>query len=106
MRYNSFIIQVIYEVLGVMPELISTYNARKFAFPELVVENKFGKKVLFGNFDKGCDKKHIIWERVSNIEPQLTWEMTKNQTLKKENYDMTDAYTCVLGHLRMNGIWD
>lgn len=105
MRYNSFIIQIIYEVLGVVPEMISTYNARKFAFPELVVENKMSKKVLFGNFDKGCDKKHIIWEKVSNLEPQLTWEMSKNQTLKKENYDMTDAYTCVLGQLRMNGVW-
>jgi hypothetical protein len=106
MRYNSFIIQIIYEVLGVVPEMISTYNARKFAFPELVVENKMSKKVLFGNFDKGCDKKHIIWEKVSNLEPQLSWEMSKNQTLKKENYDMTDAYTCVLGQLRMNSVWD
>jgi len=29
----------------------------------------------------------------------------KHQKLKKENYDMTDAYTCVLGGMRKCGDW-
>ena len=33
MRYNSFITRCIYEVLGIIPNFISTYNSRKFAFP-------------------------------------------------------------------------
>ena len=57
MRYNSFITRVIYETLGLIPEFISTYNSRKYAFPELFTENNKGKKVLFGKYDVGCDKK-------------------------------------------------
>jgi|TARA_B100000700_G_C15019639_1_gene845036 hypothetical protein len=105
LRYNSFIMKIIYEQLGIVPDLISTYNARKFAFPNLYKENKQGRKVLFGGYAKGCDKKHIIWQQVSDLEPHLTWNYTRNNTLKKENYDMCDAYTCVLGHMKQNKIW-
>jgi len=105
MRYNSFITRVIYDVLGIIPTYISTYNSRKFAFPNLFTENQKGKKVLFGNYEVGCDKKQIIWQQVSEKEPHLTWMHTRNNTLKKENFDMCDAYTCVLGHMKQNEIW-
>ena len=105
MRYNSFITRVIYDVLGLLPEFITTYESRRYAFPSLYTENKKGKKVLFGSYEKGCDKKHIIWEKVSRKETHLGWMFTRNNTLKKENYDMCDAYTCVLGHMNKNNIW-
>ena len=105
MRYNSFITRTIYNVLGIIPIFISTYNSRKFAFPDLVAENKKGRKVLFGNYDVGCDKKQIIWQQVSDKEPHLTWAYTRNNTLKKENFDMADAYTCVLGAMKQKDIW-
>ena len=105
MTYNSFITRTIYNVLGIIPIFISTYNSRKFAFPDLVAENKKGRKVLFGNYEVGCDKKNIIWQQVSNKEPHLTWAYTRNNTLKKENYDMCDAYTCVLGAMKQKDIW-
>jgi len=105
MRYNAFIMKIIHDVLGVIPELISTYDSRKFAFPSLFVENKKGKKVLFGGYEKGCDKKHIIWQKVSDQQPHITWGYTRNNTLKKENFDMTDAYACVLGHMQKNKLW-
>ncbi len=105
MRYNAFIMKTIHDVLGVIPELISTYNSRKFAFPDLFVENKKGKKVLFGAYDKGCDKKQIIWQKVSDQQPHIEWSLTRNNTLKKENFDMTDAYTCVLGYMKKNELW-
>ena len=105
MRYNAFIMKTIHDVLGVVPELISTYNSRKFAFPDLFVENKKGKKVLFGGYEKGCDKKHIIWQKVSDEQPHIEWSYTRNNTLKKENFDMTDAYACVLGHMKKNQLW-
>ena len=104
-RYNSFITRVIYDVLDILPEFISTYDSRKFAFPTLFTENKKGKKVLFGSYDKGCDKKHIIWQKVSDKESHLTWVYTRNNTLKKENYDMCDAYTCVLGQMNKTKVW-
>jgi hypothetical protein len=105
MRYNTLICYEIYNILGVIPEFISTYNSRKFAFPHLVQQNDKGKHVLFGGFEKDADKKVIIWELVAKREPQITWQYTKNNTLKKENYDMTDAYACTLGLMKMKEIW-
>lgn len=105
MRYNTLICKEVFDILGIIPEFISTYNSRKFAFPHLVQKNDKGKFVLFGGFDKDIDKKVIIWELVAKREPQVTWLYTKNNTLKKENYDQTDAYTAVLGYMKMKEIW-
>ena len=105
MRYNTLICREVYDVLGVIPELISTYNSRKFAFPHLVQKNDKGKFVLFGGFPKDIDKKVIIWELVAKREPQITWQYTKNNTLKKENYVQTDAYCAALGFMKMNEVW-
>ena len=105
MRFNSFICKEIYDILGIVPEFISTYNSRKFAFPELVQQNDKGKFVLFGGLPKDIDKKLIIWDLIAKKEPQITWQYTRNNTLKKENFDQTDAYCCVLGHMRQEQIW-
>jgi hypothetical protein len=91
--------------LGIIPEFISTYNSRKFAFPHLVKENQNGKFVLFGGFPKDCDKKMIIWELIAKKEPQIIWSYTKNNTLKKENFDQSDAYCCVLGYMKKEKLW-
>lgn len=105
LRFNSFVFKEIYNILGIVPEFISTYNSRKFAFPELVKENDKKKFVLFGGLPKDIDKKMIIWEKVAKKEPQIRWLYTKNNTLKKENFDQTDAYTCVLGFMKQKEIW-
>jgi hypothetical protein len=105
MRYNTLISKDIYDILGIVPNYISTYESRKNAFPWLVKENDKGKFVLFGGLPKDCDKKQIIWEQVSKREPQINWVYTKNNTLKKENYDMSDAYCCVLGFMKKENIW-
>jgi hypothetical protein len=105
LRFNSFVCKVIYDTLGIVPEFISTYNSRKFAFPELVQENDKGKHVLFGGLPKDIDKKMIVWEKVAKREPQIQWLYTKNNTLKKENFDQTDAYCCVLGYMNQEKIW-
>jgi RNase H-fold protein (predicted Holliday junction resolvase) len=105
LRYNTLISKEIYDILGIVPEYISTYNSRKNAFPWLVQDNGKGKYVLFGGHPKDCDKKQIIWEQVAKREPQINWVYTKNNTLKKENYDMSDAYCCVLGYMKQEKIW-
>ena len=105
LRYNSFVTKNIYDVLGIVPEFISTYNSRKFAFPQLIQVNDKGKMVLFGGMSKDTDKKHVIWDLVAKREPQITWQYTRNNTLKKENYDQTDAYCAVLGHMKSEKIW-
>jgi hypothetical protein len=105
MRFNTLVCKEVYDILGVVPQFISTYNSRKFAFPELVQENEKGKFVLFGGLPKTIDKKNIIWDLVAKKEPQITWQYTRNSTLKKENFDMTDAYACALGYMKMKEIW-
>jgi hypothetical protein len=88
-----------YNTLGIVPEYVSTYESRKRAFPELVQKNEKGKFVLFGGYPKDCDKKQIVWELVAKREPQIQWLYTRNNTLKKENFDMSDSYTVVLSYL-------
>jgi len=105
LRFNTLITKEIYDVLGIVPEFISTYNSRKNAFPELVQKNDKGKHVLFGGHPKNCDKKQIIWDLVAKREPQIQWQYTKNNTLKKENFDQSDAYCCVLGYMKQEKVW-
>ena len=120
LRFNGMICRSVYEVLNLVPEFISSYDARKFAFPELMEIRKVNKKgepysekeiekkqpVLFGGHPFDVDKKQIIWEKVNEREPQIVWVYDKHQRLSKENFDMTDAYACVLGQMRKEGKWE
>jgi hypothetical protein len=105
LRYNSMVTRSIYNILGIVPSYISTSNSRRFAWPQLVQKGKSNKEVLFGGVDKNADKKEIIWKMVSEAEPQIIWLYSKNNTLKKENFDQADAYTCVRGYMKMNKFW-
>jgi hypothetical protein len=102
LRYNTLILKNCYDVLGVLPTFISTYNARKFAFPDLVGKNDKGRNVLFGGYPKNIDKKHVIWEHVNSLFPEVKWLYGRTGALKKENYDMADAVATVIGHINMN----
>lgn len=104
-KFNGLISRVAYDVLDVMPEYIPTYDARSTAYPELVAEGKSGKPVLFGGLPMDIDKKMVIWEKVRAREPQLNWIYDKKNQLKKENFDMSDAYTVVLGAMKRDGLW-
>lgn len=104
-KFNGLISRVAYDVLGAMPEYISTYDARSNAYPELVAEGKSGKPVLFGGLPMDVNKKMVIWEKVREREPQLQWLMDKKNQLKKENFDMSDAYTVVIGVMKRDGLW-
>lgn len=101
LRYNTLILKNCYDILNIIPTFISTYQARKFAFPDLVGKNDNGKNVLFGGYPKNADKKHLIWERVNNVCPDIKWLYDKNGKLKKENYDMSDSVACVIGYVNM-----
>jgi len=105
LRYNSMISRSIYNILGIVPKYISTYNSRKYAWPELVQSNEKGKNVLFGGLPKDIDKKELIWKKVAEAEPQIVWLYTRNNTLKKECYDQADSYTCVQGYMKQEGLW-
>lgn len=120
LKFNGMISKVVSEVLNVIPEFISSNDARRYSFPELV-QKRTSKKdgtqltekqiekntpVLFGSYPFDVDKKQIIWDKVANLEPQIVWEYDKKQKLKKENFDMTDAYTCVRAAMCRENIWN
>jgi hypothetical protein len=119
LRFNGMICKSIYEVLNILPEFISSYDARKYAFPDLMdirllkksgeryTEKEIERKspVLFGGYPYDADKKMVIFEKVNEVEPQIVWLYNKHQKLTKENFDMTDAYTCVMGAMKKTGQW-
>jgi hypothetical protein len=101
LRYNTLILKVCYDTLGVLPIFISTYNSRKYAFPDLVGTNDKGKMVLFGGYPKDIDKKQVIWDHVNTLFPEIEWFYDKNGKLKKECFDMSDAVTTIIGYINM-----
>ena len=101
LRYNTMICKLVYDIFGIVPSFISTYNARKFAFPDLVGANEKGRNVLFGGYPKDIDKKQVIWDHVNDVCPDIHWLYGKTGNLKKENFDMADAVTCVIGYVNM-----
>lgn len=120
LRFNGMISRAVYDTLGIVPEYISSYDARCYGFPELMsvrtinrkgeayTEKEISKKnpVLFGAYDDNVDKKSVVWELVADMEPQITWIYDKKGKLKKENFDMTDAYAAVIGYMRKEGFWE
>lgn len=119
LRFNGMVSRSVYNILGIVPEYISSYDSRAFAYPELMqirTHNKKGEPykeakiakadpVLFGGYNFEVDKKVVVWEKVADLEPQITWLYTSKATLKKENFDMTDAYTCVRAVMKRDGLW-
>lgn len=119
LRFNGMIARSVYETLGIVPDFISSNDSRRYAFPELVSVRTVKKDgtprtpkeisnstpVLFGSHDYDADKKMIIWELVSDLEPQIAWLYDKKNKLKKENFDMSDAFACVRGYMQREGFW-
>ncbi len=106
LRFNGMVTKMCYDVLGVVPEYVSTYDARKYAFPELMQPNTTGKLVLFGGMPKDVDKKKVVWDKVTARQPEINWILDKKGQLKKENFDMSDAYTVALAFAHMNNIFE
>ena len=123
LRFNGMISRAVHQTLGVVPDFISSFDSRKFAFPELMeirthnkkgerytekeIQKKIdkGQKTLFGSYPWTADKKSVILEKVAEVEPQISWVYNRNNVLAKENYDMSDAITCVYGFMNKIGEW-
>jgi RNase H-fold protein (predicted Holliday junction resolvase) len=120
LRFNGIISKACYDIFNVVPEFISSYDARKYAFPELMgkrTEDKKGNKfttgaiskkepVLFGAYPYDVDKKQVIWDKVCDLEPQVMWLYDKRGILVKENFDTSDAVCCIFGYMHKMGLWD
>lgn len=117
-RFNGMISKSVYDTLGVVPTFISSYDARKYAFPELMAVRTVKKDgtaltekviskntpVLFGGYPFDIDKKYVLWEKVAELEPQITWFFDKKNKLKKETFDMSDAYVCGLAFFNQRNL--
>lgn len=117
LRFNGMISDCVYNVLGVVPNYISSYEAREYSFPELMAIRKYGKDekqyefskiykeikdcklVLFGSYPWTIDKKTVLQEKVAEIFPDIEWLYNKKGELKKENFDASDSYIAFLGFL-------
>ena len=117
MRFNGMISQSVKDILGVIPDYISSYDARKYGCPSLMAIRKYDKHgepypykkiqksirknelVLFGAYPFDCAKKYILWNYISEKFPDIKWEYNKKQELKDENFDASDSLMCVLGYV-------
>lgn len=123
LRYNGMIADAVYNTLGIVPNFISSYDARTYSFPELIAIRKYNKKgneyplkhikdaikkeniVLFGSYPFDIDKKNVMMNMVNEIytgKDTIPWEYDKKGELKKQNYDACDALICTLAYININ----
>ena len=120
LRFNGMISDCVYNILGIVPTYISSYEAREYSFPELMAIRKYGKDgkqydfkkiykeikdcklVLFGGYPWTIDKKTVIQGKVADIFPEIEWLYNKKGELKKENFDGCDAFVCLLAYINKN----
>ena len=116
LQFNGILSDSIYRTLHIVPDYVSSYDARMRSFPELLAIRKFNKKgnvypyshikkaldentlILFGSYPFDCDKKCVMMNVVSEKYPGIPWIYNKKGELKKENYDSCDALVCALAH--------
>ena len=122
LRFNGMISEAIYRIIGVVPNFISSYDARMYSFPELVSIRKYNKKgeeysikhidkalkdnsiVLFGSYPFDIDKKSVMMNMVNDLynNNEIEWLLNKKGELAKENYDACDALICTLAYININ----
>lgn len=122
LRFNGMISESIYRITGIVPNFISSYDARMYSFPELVSIRKYNKKgeeyslkhindaikkdniVLFGSYPFDVDKKTVMMNMVNEMYQNngISWILDKNGELKKENYDACDSLICALAYININ----
>lgn len=70
-----------YKTYELLPVHWNVQTVRKTAFPDLPLPKK------------EANKKHKVWEKVMEKEPQINWIYSKKtHKLSTENYDMADSY--------------
>lgn len=119
LKFNALIAESCYRILNIIPKFISSYDARKYSYPELMGIRRLDKKgipydkvkiikaikesnlTLFGDFKWDIDKKQVMLDMVSEIYYDISWIRNKNGHLKQENFDAVDSLICILGWLHM-----
>lgn len=95
--FNGIACYKIYEIFQIIPRKITVYESRCIFLPEFIKETKKrnGEVKRTLSFPKGWknkEKKEYIRQKVAELEPQINWFYTRNNTIKDTSYDMSDAY--------------
>lgn len=122
LKFSALISDSIYNLLGIVPEYISSYDARKYAFPNLLAIRKFNNKgeiypekvikkalkenklVLYGNYAHDISKKDVLLNFIAEKYQDINWIYDKKGELKKENFDASDSAVCCLGYINKKKI--
>lgn len=108
--FNGMARYVLFEVFKIPPLKITVHQSRKLFLPEFVRQVKRkGEMVDVLSFPKGWkskEKKEYIRKKVSVLEPDVSWNYTRNGTIKETSHDMSDAYCVSMSGLMIVGIVD
>ena len=117
LRFNGIISNSIFDLIGVVPEYISSYEARKLSFPELFSIRNISTKgkiyplkqlikalenntlALFADYPKDINKKEVMMGKVNTLFPNIEWKYNKKKKFVNENYDISDSIVVILGFL-------
>ncbi len=121
LRFNGMVADAVCRVFGVIPNFISSHDARLYSFPELACVRKINKKgipydikrirhaikkeepVLFGDYPFDAEKKEIMMSMVDKLySGEIEWIRKPNGELRKENFDACDALVCSLAYMNVN----
>lgn len=86
--FNGMISSYLYNIKEIEPIYYNVNTARSVVFYNDKISSK-----------KESSVKHAVWERIFKMEPQINWKYNKKGELKKENYDMCDAYVVSLANI-------
>ena len=107
--FNGIACYTIYQIFDVIPKKISVHDSRKIFLPEFIktTKKRTGEIKETLSFPKGWknkEKKEHIRQKVANLEPQIKWFYTRNDTIRDSSYDMSDAYCVGYSGLKVIGI--
>lgn len=113
--FNGISRYILYSVFNKIPEKITVYDSRKLFCPELVkVSYKYNRKTKTKEKNETLSfpkeyikkKKLYIWEKVSELEPDIEWFYKKNKISEPRDicFDMSDAYAVGFAWFKKNEI--
>lgn len=108
--FNGIVCYMLYQIFDIIPKKISVHESRKLFLPEFVKTKKVKKEIKATlSFPKGWksdEKKEYIRRKVELLEPQIDWFYTRNETINKKSYDMSDSYVVGISSLIVMDILD
>lgn len=92
LKFNGICSWLLHQELNLVPIFLSIREIRKKVTPEFLrTEYKKGVEKEIHFIPKDINKKEYIFNKVRKKYPNLEWFYNRNNKLKKENFDMTDA---------------